>query len=112
MGNNSWYSYFTQLSRPDQIVSGKKNTLKVCKIGTILYYFINNKYCYCSEIEAKNPGTNFGFMVPYKSVVYIDNLIISQKISSGVSSKIKQNNPLNFEITTVNPLIQNKILNR
>lgn len=112
MGNNSWYSYYTELYKPEQIIPNKTNTLKVMKIGVMLYYFINNVYCYSSEIEAKNPGDNFGFMVPLKSVVYFDNLIISQKKNSGVSSNVKQNQPLNFEITTVNPLIQNKILNR
>jgi hypothetical protein len=108
MGNRTWYSFFTELTE-NQIVSNGKNKLKVFKIGDILYYFINGVYCYCSELEVNNSGFHFGFMVPSKGVVLLDNFSIAQRASSGVATKIKQNQAIEFELKTVKSLNQNVI---
>jgi len=111
MGNRKWYSFFTQLNKPE-IVPGGKNTLKVVKIKQMLYYFINNVYGYCSEIEATESGNNFGFMVPSKGTILLDNWSISVKGSSGVSAKVMQLQPIEFEIKTIENLNQPTIKNR
>lgn len=108
MGNRSWYSYFTELTK-DQIVPNGRNKLKVIKSGNMLYYFINNVYCYCSEMEIKGSGNHFGFMVPSKGVVLLDNLSIAQRIGSGGALKVKQSEPVEFETKIVKSLNQNII---
>lgn len=110
MGNNSWYTYFTELTK-NQIVPNGGNKLKVTKSGNMLYYFINNVYSYCSEIETKISGTHFGFMVPAKGVVLLDNFRIAQRIGSGVVTKVKSNEPLKFEVQTVKSLNQ-RVINK
>lgn len=102
MGNRTWYSFFTEINQTS-ILAGGKNKLKIVKIGKILYYFINNVYTYCSEMEVIENGNRFGFMVPSKGTVYIDNLDISQNIKSSVAAKIKQNQTVEFEIKRVKP---------
>jgi hypothetical protein len=84
MGNRSWYSYFTELTKTSIIPAGN-NKLKVFKIGQMLYYFINNVYCYCSEIVANSSLNEFGFMVPSLGTVWIDNFQISNKGVTGVA---------------------------
>jgi len=111
MGNRTWYSFFTELYEPQVLPSGR-NTLKVFKIGTMIYYFINNVYCYSSEMETTVSGVYFGFLVPANGVVLVDNLSISQKAASGVSAKIKQNQQLEFDVTTIKSLNQGIILNK
>jgi hypothetical protein len=112
MGNQTWYSFYTELYKP-QIIPGGKNKLKVFKIGTMLYYFINGVYSYCSEIEAKEYGNYFGFIVPKRGLVYVDNFQICQKTgSTAVSSKVKQVQPLEFESSTIIPMKQNSIRNK
>jgi hypothetical protein len=108
MGNRTWYSYFTELTE-NQIIPSGRNKLKVCKTGKFLYYFINGVYSYCSEIETSTSGFHYGFMVPPNGVVLLDNLSIAQRTSSGVTSKIKQNQVVEFEMTTVKSLNQNLI---
>lgn len=88
VGNRTWYSYYTELSKPEIRIGGK-NKLKVCKIGGMLYYFINNVYSYSTEIEATDAGNYFGFMVPANGIVYIDNFVVSQKNIASVN--VKQN---------------------
>jgi hypothetical protein len=111
MGNRTWYSYFTQLSEPQIIPSGR-NTLKVMKINEMIYYFINNTYVYSSEIEAKKTGNYFGFMVPVKGVVWLENLTISDKNKTKISSRIKQSQSIEFEFYKVNELNQRNIKNK
>jgi len=111
MGNRTWYSFFTELYEPQVLPSGR-NTLKVFKIGTMIYYFINNVYSYSSEMETTVSGVYFGFLVPANGVVLVDNLSISQKAASGVSAKIKQNQQLEFDATTIKSLNQGIILNK
>ena len=108
MGNRTWYSYFTELTE-NQIIPSGRNKLKVCKTGKFLYYFINGVYSYCSEIETSTSGFHYGFMVPPNGVVLLDNFSIAQRTSSGVTSKIKQNQVVEFEMTTVKSLNQNLI---
>jgi hypothetical protein len=108
MGNRTWYSFFTELTE-NQIVPNGRNKLKVSKIGNMIYYFVNNVYSYCSEIESKSSGFHYGFMVPSKGVVLLDNFSVAQRTSSGVVSKVKQNLPVEFEIKTVKSLNQNVI---
>lgn len=110
VGNRSCYSYFTELKKSSIIINGN-NKLKVVKIGEILYYFINNVYEYCSEIETTESGTSFGFIVPKNGTVLLDNLKIAQKISSTIDSQkinINNNKEVIFEVKEVEPLIQKK----
>ena len=111
MGNRSWYSYFTELNEKSIIPSGN-NTIKVFKIRQILYYFINNVYCYSSEIETQNTLNEFGFMVPSLGDVWIDNFQISKKGSTTVSSKVKQNVQFEFRMQPTDKFIQNKVNNQ
>jgi len=111
MGNRSWYSFYTELSNPN-IIAYAKNKLKVVKINNMLYYFINNVYCYCSEMEAKDSGNHFGFMVPPKAVLWLDNFCISQKNSSAVSSQKMQSQILDFEVVKIKSLNQNSLKNQ
>lgn len=102
MGNRTWFSFFTEINQTS-ILTGGKNKLKVVKIGKLLYYFINNVYTYCSEMEVIENGNRFGFMVPSKGTVYIDNFGISQNIKSSAAAKIIQNQIVEFEIKKVKP---------
>ncbi|MEI7504528.1 MAG: hypothetical protein WCJ61_14710 [Paludibacter sp.] len=111
MGNYTWYSYFTELEKPIILANGK-NTLKVFKIGGMLYYFINKQYCYSNEIVGTYPQYNFGFMVPPNGTVWLDNLIISQKKGSNISSKVIGNQQAEFEFTTVKSLNQRSVFNK
>jgi len=110
-GNRTWYSYFTELSE-SSIVSTGNNKLKIVKTGQVLYYFINNVYCYSSEIVANSALTQFGFMVPPNGVIYVDNMQISKKGSSGISSKSKVNMPVELNIQRSLPLNLNKVKNQ
>lgn len=111
MGNRTWYSFFTELTE-NQIITNGANKLKVFKIKDKLYYFINNVYSYCSEIEAKKDGFHYGFMVPPHGTLYLENFNISKLSGAGVSSKMKEMQPVEFEIRTANDLKHNRILNK
>ncbi len=111
MGNRSWYSYFTELTEPSILTAGK-NTLKVIKIGTMLYYFINSSYCYCSEIEITTSANQFGFMVPPKGTVWVDNLLISVNSTSKTGMKVKQNFQPEFKIQSAKKFNLNKGYNQ
>ena len=103
VGNRSWYSYYTELKKPS-IIKNSDNNLKVIKIGNLLYYFINGIYEYCSEIETKESGDTFGFIVPQNGTVLLDNFKISQRNSSSASSKIKQKKSIYFGVKEVEQL--------
>jgi len=77
-----------------------------------LYYFINNVYCYTSEIVANGNLNEFGFMVPPNGDIWVDNLLISTKGSTPVSSKVKQNQPIEFKIQKTSQFDLNKIKNQ
>ncbi len=77
MGNGSWFSYFTELYRPE-IVSKGMNLLRVVKKGALLYYFINNKYIYCNESESVGVQNYIGIVVPPFAVVFLDDLLVLQ----------------------------------
>ena len=111
MGNRTWYSFFTELTKPIILANGK-NTLKVFKISGMLYYFINNQYCYSNEMVGTDPGNHFGFMVPSKGTVWLDNLIISQKKGSNKSTKVLRSQSVEFEVTTVKSLNKRIVLNK
>jgi len=108
MGNRSWYSFFTELTE-NQIVPGGKNKLKVFKSGKMLYYFINNVYSYCSEMETQTSGYYFGFMVPPLGVVFVDDLSIAKHSSSGVAARVTSLQSLEFECTPVELTNQREI---
>jgi len=109
MGNRTWYSFYTELPE-SQILAKGANTLKVFKLGTIIYYFINNVYSYCSEMEIAFSGVHFGFLVPPKGVVLIDNFSILQKKTTAASVKSKQNQPLEFSTTVIPSVNQGVVL--
>lgn len=111
MGNRSWYSFYTELNE-SSIVNASINKLKVFKIGTLIYYFINNVYCYCSEIEASANLNQFGFMVPPQATLWLDNFKISKKGSSGISAKVNQNQQLEFKLQTVDKFNPGNIRNK
>jgi hypothetical protein len=111
MGNRSYYSFFTELDESKILPTGK-NKLKIFKIGTMIYYFINNTYTYCSEIVTTADLNKFGFVVPPLGTILIDNFLISQVKSTAVSSKVIQNQSVEFEITPVSPINKNSVLNQ
>lgn len=92
VGNRNWYSYFTQLTK-NQILPKGKNVLKAVKKGTMVYYFINNEYVYCSEIENQKPGSDMGFMIPPLGTIYLDNLRLAQKGTIGSALRTKSLTP-------------------
>ena len=101
MGNRTWYSFYTELAETSIVYAGK-NKLKVVKAGTMLYYFINNIYCYCSEMETTQSGYNYGFMVPSNGTVWVDNFTISRKKGSFVKGIDKMKPVLEFEMIKSN----------
>lgn len=111
MGNRTYYSFFTELDQ-SKIVPAGKNKLKVFKIGGMIYYFINNSYVYCSEIVTTDGLNKFGFMVPAQGMVLVDNFIIAQPKISGAPTRLKQSQPLQFEITPIGSTTQNSVLNQ
>ena len=111
MGNRTWYSYYTELSE-SSIVAAGSNKLKVFKIGKMLYYFINDVYCYQSEMETTTVFNQFGFMVPPKGTVYLDNFKISLNSAGSSSSKVKQNLQIEFKVLTTDKFDKNKVNNQ
>ncbi len=103
MGNRSWYSFYTQISRPE-IKKGGINKLKILKKATMLYYFINDVYVYCSEMELTGSQVDFGFIVPAKGIVWLDNLQIRQNSSNKINYISKQFNNFTFRVQPVNDL--------
>ena len=65
----------------------------------------NNKYLTTTLNE-------FGFMVPPMGDVWVDNFLISTKGSTNVSSKVKQNQPIEFNIQKTSQFDLNKIKNQ
>lgn len=101
-GNRLWYSYYTELTK-SAIKSGENNKLFVLKKGTMLYYFINDVYVYCSEIEITESGKYFGFIVPSNGTVWLDNMSINVSNSSNSKQYInKKQTDLKFYIQQSN----------
>ena len=103
MGNRSWYSFYTQISRPE-IKKGGINKLKILKKATMLYYFINDVYVYCSEMELTGSQVDFGFIVPAKGIVWLDNLQIRVSNSNKINYISKEFNNFTFRVQPVNDL--------
>jgi len=98
MGNSNWYSFYTQLFKSAIQIDGQ-NKLEIVKSGQMLYYFINERYTYCSEIEVSEDGFYFGFIVPPKGTLLVDNFLIYEKISGDVSAaKIKGTTISEFKV--------------
>ena len=76
MGNRGWYSFYTEINVPNIIPVGI-NVLKITKISNILYYFVNGIYVYSTESELTDSGNHFGFIVPAKSKLWLDDMQIS-----------------------------------
>jgi len=101
IGNRSWFSYFTQVTR-DQIVPKSLNKIKVVKKGCMMYFFINGQYAYRSEMVNSANGYNFGFSVPPKSTLYADNFRIAQSSSSmNAEYRVKKAETSQFEIREI-----------
>lgn len=110
VGNRTWYSFYTELTKSN-INRGGKNKLRVAKVGTMLYYFINNVYSYSTEIEAQEVGNYFGFMVPPRGTVYLNNFIVSQKNTVPSTAKLKSNRLTDFQFVVESskmPSVKNK----
>lgn len=110
VGNRTWYSFYTELNKPN-INRGGKNKLRIMKVGAMLYYFINNVYSYSTEIEALEFGNYFGFMVPARGTIYLDNFTISQKNSTPSAAKVRSNRLTDFQFV-VEPTIMNAVKNK
>ena len=109
MGNRSCYSFYTELSE-SSILSAGVNKLKVYKFGTSLYYFINNVYCYTTEMVANANINEVGFMMPPLGTVWLTNLVIAHKgASSENSMKIKQNKPIEVRIQAIDNSFQHTL---
>lgn len=111
MGNRTYYSFFTELDET-KIVPAGKNKLKVFKIGSMIYYFINNTYTYCSEIVTTGGLNKFGFMVPAQGTVLIDDFLITQSASSNAPARVLKTQSLQFEITPMGVNTQNSVPNK
>ena len=112
MGNRSCYSFYTELSE-SSILSAGVNKLKVYKFGTSLYYFINNVYCYTTEMVANANINEVGFMMPPLGTVWLTNLVIAHKgASSENSMKIKQNKPIEVRIQAIDNSFQHTLKDR
>lgn len=101
-GNNKWYSYFTKLTQ-EKIIPKGKNKLKVLKNKDMLYFFINDAYVYCTEIENKQNGYSFGFMVPAYETLYLDDLKITSNdkyAASAILQKVMEKSVFEFETIT------------
>jgi hypothetical protein len=101
IGNRSWFSYFTQVTR-DQIVPKSLNKIKVVKKCSMMYFFINGQYAYRSEMVNSAAGYNFGFSVPPKSTLYVDNFRIAQSSGSmNAKFRMKKAETSQFEIREI-----------
>ena len=84
----------------------------VFKKGNMIYYFINNEYCYSTEMETNVSGFHFGFLVPPQGTVLVDNLNIAKKRNTNPTVNAKQNQSVEFEIVRVKSLKQAEIRNK
>jgi len=96
MGNRGWYSFYTELTIPTILHEGV-NILKIVRFSNILYYFVNGKYIYSTESELIDSGNHFGFIVPAKSKLWLDDMLISDLKTSNISSQ--KSNIAEFEFT-------------
>jgi len=103
MGNRSFYTFSTQISAAT-IIPWAGNKLKVLKQGTMLYYFVNDAYLYCSEMEITGSGNQFGFMVPANGAVLVDNFSISVRTSSSVKSQNAKAAAVSYDCVPVNSI--------
>lgn len=103
MGNRSCYTFFTQVPAAS-VIPASSNKLKVIKQGSMLYYFVNDVYLYCSEMEITGPGNQFGFMVPANAGVLLDDFTISLKNSSKVKSQYPKAVAVSYDCVRVNSL--------
>ncbi|MBP1676960.1 MAG: hypothetical protein H6Q20_1519 [Bacteroidetes bacterium] len=78
MGNRRWYSFFTELNI-SAIKENTENKLTVMKKNGMLYYFVNDVYVYCSESELNTAGSQFGFIVPARGVLWLNNFRVKTK---------------------------------
>lgn len=100
-GNSGWFSYYTKLS-DSNIFTSKKNNLKIVKQKGMIYYFINGKFAYSTEIENTQQGFSYGFIAPANETLYVDDVVISSRKSTALSSRIKQADvPLEFETISI-----------
>lgn len=109
VGNRSWYSYYTELTKA-QIKPQTSNVLIVFKKGNMIYYFINNEYCYSTEMETSAAGFYYGFIVPPLGTVLVDNFIVSGKTNACTKDKINKNQVIEFETVRVKSLNQAEII--
>ena len=70
----------------------------------MLYYFVNDAYLYCSEMEITGSGNQFGFMVPAKGDVLIDNFSISVRNASQLKSQNSKAVGVSYECIPVKSL--------
>ena len=100
IGNRAWFSYFTQITRT-QIVPQSRNKIKVVKKGDRMYFFINGEYAYRSEMVNRKTGYNYGFSVPPKSTLLIDDFRLAASETNASAAKIKSAEIENMEMKVV-----------
>ncbi len=103
MGNRKCYSYFTEITKKE-ILPNKFNHLKIIKTENMLYYFINDIYVYCSEPDPGIQGNQFGFFVPGKAIVRIDNFRIATRNIAGMNVKSAGIQKSDFTFSPVNEI--------
>ena len=100
IGNSAWFSYFTQITR-NQIVPQSRNKIKVVKKDDRMYFFINGEYAYRSEMVNRKTGYNYGFSVPPKSTLLIDDFRLAASGTTASAAKIKSAEIENMEMKVV-----------
>jgi hypothetical protein len=75
MGNKRCYSFYTELPI-SAIHSSGVNKLTIMQKKGMLYYYVNDVYVYCSESWLSGTGKQFGFLVPPRATVWLNDLKI------------------------------------
>lgn len=88
VGNFNAYSYYTELF-VESILPTRPNVLKIVKNETMLYYFVNNTYIYCTEVDSSLSGRTFGFVVETGVSVWVDNMKIKYKPTAAKEANTK-----------------------
>lgn len=86
-GNKSMYSFRTEL-QPSNIIQNGTQKLKIVKLAGLMYFFVNDQYIYNCRHESTVSGNSFGFIVPSKATVWVDNLRVAVKKSKSQSQKL------------------------
>lgn len=111
IGNSSWYGSYCKLNRKQMIKPRQQNRLKIIRKNHQLFYFINDKYAYSTEMELPFENNIFGFMVPPHATVYIDNFqLASREYQQAILHKTGKD-PIQFHIEETDSLSRQDFIN-